>query len=167
MAFLLLIKSQKLILCQHWKKGIDEARKEIEAIAEADHAPTFENTIEALEKAGELLDKVSSVLFNLNAAETNDEIQRIAREVSPKLSAFDNEVKQNEKLWNRIKQVNNNKASYGLSEEQLMLLDKTVKGFVRNGADLKGEDKERFKEISIELSTLSLQFGENLLAENQ
>lgn len=154
---------------EHYMPALDEsiarARKEIEAIAEAKDKPTFANTIEALESTGEELDKVTSVLFNLNNAETNDDLQSIARDTSPKLSAFDNEVKQNTALWSRIKEVYNNKASFNLDYEQEMLLDKTYKSFVRSGADLDEEKKQRYREVSMELSKLSLQFGENLLAE--
>lgn len=158
-----------LIKLEHYMPALDEsigrARKEILAIANATDKPTFKNTIEALESTGEYLDKVTSVLFNLNSAETNDDLQAVARDASPKLSAFDNEIKQNAALWARIKEVYENKDSFGLDYEQEMLLDKTYKGFVRSGADLDGEKKERYKEITMELSKLSLQFGENLLAE--
>lgn len=147
------------------EKGIESASAEITEIAENEEPPTFENTIEQLEKSGELLDRVSGVLFNLNAAETSDELQAVARDASPKLSAFDNEVKQNQKLWTRIKSVFENKSAFDLDHEQEMLLEKTYKSFVRSGADLQGEAKERYKEITMELSRLSLQFGENLLAE--
>ena len=147
------------------KKAIEEARADIEAIVSQTEAPTFANTIEAMEESGELMEKVTSVLFNLNSAETSDELQAVARDASPMLSEFDNEIKTNEKLWSRIKSVYENKDSFGLTGEQEMLLDKTYKGFVRSGADLKGDKKERYKEVSIELSKLSLEFGENLLAE--
>ena len=146
-------------------EGIGQARMEIEAIANSTAEPTFENTIEELEKSGEVLDKVTTVLFNLNSAETNDDLQALARDASPKLSAFDNEIKQNKALWERIKAVYENKDSLGLDGEQLMLLEKTYKSFIRSGADLNGSQKERYKEVSMELSRLSLQFGENLLAE--
>ncbi|MEQ8240247.1 MAG: M3 family metallopeptidase [Cyclobacteriaceae bacterium] len=144
------------------EEGIARAKKEIDLITDNEDNPTFANTIEALEKGGELLGNVASVLFNLNSAETSDDLQAITRDASPMLSAFDNEVKQNEKLWKRIKTVYQNAKSTG---EEAMLLEKTYKGFVRSGADLQGESKERFKEISMELSKLTLQFGENLLAE--
>lgn len=147
------------------KQAITEAREEIQNIAESTDPATFENTIEALEKSGTLMERVTSVLFNLNSAETNDELQGVAREASPLLSEFDNEVKQNTRLWERIKTVFENREHLSLDGEQSMLLDKTYKGFVRSGADLDGAKKERYKEISIELSRLSLQFGENLLAE--
>ncbi len=147
------------------QKAIEEARAEIEAIASQDEGPTFSNTIEAMEESGALMERVTSVLFNLNSAETSDELQAVARDASPMLSEFDNEIKTNEKLWARIKSVYEHKVSFGLNGEQEMLLDKTYKGFVRSGADLKGAAKDRYKEVAIELSRLSLEFGENVLAE--
>lgn len=147
------------------KQALSEAREEIEAIANNTEGATFENTILAMEYSGGLLDKVATVLFNLNSAETSDELQGIAREASPMLSEFDNEVKQNEKLWARIKTVYEQRLTYGLDEEQRMLLDKCYKNFVRSGADLDGDAKKRFKEISMELAKLSLEFGEHVLAE--
>lgn len=144
---------------------IDESRKEIEAIAESEEVPTFANTIEAMEHVGERLGVVTSVLFNLNAAETTEAIQKVTQEASPELSAFDSEIKQNEKLFARIKTVYEQKDQIDLSQEQSQLLEKTYKSFVRSGADLGTEDKKRFKDISIELSKLGLTFGENLLAE--
>ncbi|MEQ9306486.1 MAG: M3 family metallopeptidase [Marinoscillum sp.] len=147
------------------EKAIEEARSEIAAITSNSDNPTFENTILEMERSGGLLERVTSVLFNLNSAETSDELQAVARDASPMLSEFDNEVKTNEKLWNRIKTVYEQKDQFGLDHEQTMLLDKTYKGFVRSGANLSGKARDRYKEVSIELSKLSLQFGENLLAE--
>ncbi|MFY0607204.1 MAG: M3 family metallopeptidase [Cyclobacteriaceae bacterium] len=147
------------------QKAIEEGLAEIENIATQTAEPTFENTIEAMDRAGALLGRVTSVLFNINSAETNDAIQEVAREAAPMLSEFDNEVKQNEQLWKRIKTVYLDAERATLSKEQIMLLDKTYKGFVRSGADLDGEKKERYKEISLQLAQLSLEFGENLLAE--
>ena len=145
--------------------AIEISRKEIDAITSNSEPATFANTIEAMEAGGEMLGRVSSVLFNLNAAETSDALQVIARDASPLLSAFSNEVNQNEKLWARIKAVHENEKSFDLDGEQKMLLKKTYKSFVRNGADLDNEKKLRFKEVSMELAQLSLEFGENLLAE--
>lgn len=157
------IKNEHYLPALH--QAIAEAREEITRIADAGEVATFENTIEAMERTGGLMEKVTSVLFNLNAAETNDELQAVARDASPLLSEFDNEIKQNKKLWGRIKSVYEGRSGLGLNHEQEMLLEKTYKGFVRSGADLEGAQKDRYKEISIELSRLSLQFGENLLAE--
>ncbi len=145
--------------------SIKESRAEVEAIANSSDEPTFENTVVALDQSGERLGVVSHVLFNLNSAETNDEIQAAARDASPLLSEHSNEVFQNEKLFERVKAVYDQKDSLELDLEQKMLLEKSYKAFVRNGANLDGKKKERFREISKELSQLGLKFGENLLAE--
>jgi len=141
------------------------SEKEIDAIVEDPAEPTFENVIEVLAFSGEKLDVVSGIFFNLNSAETNDEIQKIAQEVSPLLTDFSAKISQNEKLFGKIKKVYDEKEKYDLNEEQQMLLNETYKGFVRSGALLNESDKEKFKEISIELSKKSLQFGQNVLAE--
>ncbi len=141
------------------------SEKEIDAIVEDPAEPTFENVIEALAFSGEKLDVVSSIFFNLNSAETNDEIQKIAQEVSPILTEFSAKISQNEKLFGKIKKVYDEREKYNLNEEQQMLLNETYKGFVRSGALLNESDKEKFKAISIELSKKSLQFGQNVLAE--
>lgn len=143
---------------------IKTSEAEIEHIANNPEAPTFSNTIEALAYAGEQLDVVSNIFFNLNSAETNDEIQQIAQEVSPLLTEYSSKISQNEKLFERIKKVYDEKANYELNEEQQTLLNETYKGFVRNGALLNETDKEKLKNISIELSTKQLQFGQNVLA---
>ena len=141
------------------------SEKEIDDIVENNEEPSFENVIEALAYSGEKLDVVSSIFFNLNSAETNDEIQKIAQEVSPLLTEFSAKISQNEKLFSKIKKVYEEQQKYQLNEEQQMLLSETYKGFVRSGALLNETDKEKFKEISIELSKKSLQFGQNVLAE--
>lgn len=141
------------------------SEKEIDDIFENNEEPSFENVIEALAYSGEKLDVVSSIFFNLNSAETNDEIQKIAQEVSPLLTEFSAKISQNEKLFSKIKKVYEEQQKYQLNEEQQMLLSETYKGFVRSGALLNETDKEKFKEISIELSKKSLQFGQNVLAE--
>ncbi|HAI81719.1 MAG TPA: peptidase M3 [Chryseobacterium sp.] len=141
------------------------SEKEIDDIVEYKEEPSFENVIEALAYSGEKLDVVSSIFFNLNSAETNDEIQKIAQEVSPLLTEFSAKISQNEKLFSKIKKVYEEQQKYQLNEEQQMLLSETYKGFVRSGALLNETDKEKFKEISIELSKKSLQFGQNVLAE--
>lgn len=142
------------------------SEKEIDDIVENNEEPSFENVIEALAYSGEKLDVVSSIFFNLNSAETNDDIQKIAQEVSPLLTEFSAKISQNEKLFSKIKKVYEEQQKYQLNEEQQMLLSETYKGFVRSGALLNETDKEKFKEISIELSKKSLQFGQNVLAEN-
>lgn len=148
-----------------FEKAIEMARAEIDAITNNHDAPTFENTIEALEFSGETLDRISSIFFNLNSAETNNEIQKIAQEVSPLLSEFGNDITLNEKLFDRIKSVYENKSAFDLSDEQQMLLDKKYKSFTRNGALLADEKKSRLREIDAELSKLKLTYGENVLAE--
>ena len=146
-------------------KAIETAKKEIDQIVENKAAPTFENTIEALDYTGEQLDRISSIFFNLNAAETNDEIQKIAQEVSPLLTEFSNDVALNTALFERVKSVYNTKASLILREEQKTLLDKKYKGFSRNGANLNADEKEILRAIDKEQSQLQLTFGENILAE--
>lgn len=148
------------------ENGIAVARKEIDAIVANTETPTFKNTIEALDFSGELLSNVTSVFFNLNSAETNDEIQKIAQEISPLLTEYANDIALNEKLFIRVKAVYDNKEDQSkLTPEQSMLLDKTYKGFVRNGANLSDSNKEELRKIDKELSKLSLNFGENVLAE--
>jgi len=148
-----------------FKKAIESAKDEIDQIVQNEEAPTFENTIEALDYTGEQLDRISSIFFNLNAAETNDEIQKIAQEVSPLLTEFSNDVALNTTLFERVKSVYNTKASLSLSEEQKTLLDKKYKGFSRNGANLNPDQKETLRAIDKEQSQLQLTFGENILAE--
>lgn len=145
-------------------KAIQIAKKEINSITENTAAPSFENTIEALDSSGETLGRISSIFFNLNSAETNDEIQRIAREVSPQLSEFGNDVTLNLDLFKRVKAVYDQKSDLDLTEEQKTLLDKQYKRFSRNGANLTDDKKVRLREIDSELSKLTLAFGENVLA---
>ncbi|KQC31206.1 M3 family metallopeptidase [Flagellimonas eckloniae] len=154
---------------EHFKpaflEAIENARKEIDAIAENTEEPTFENTLEALDFSGKQLDRISSIFFNLNSAETNDEIQKIAQEVSPLLSEFSNDITLNESLFQRIKSVYEQKDDLDLTVEQQTLLKKRYKSFSRNGANLNDTDKKRLREIDAELSKLKLKFGENVLAE--
>jgi Zn-dependent oligopeptidase len=147
------------------KEGIEAARKEIDAITSNPDAPTFENTIEAMTFGGEILERASSIFFNLHSAETNDEIQKIAMEASPLLSEFGNDVRLNTALFERVKAVYNQKDNLNLTEEQKTLLDKQYKSFSRNGANLPEDKKNKLREIDMELSKISLQFGENVLAE--
>ncbi|TNJ43790.1 M3 family metallopeptidase [Tamlana fucoidanivorans] len=147
------------------KAAINLAKKEIEAITNNPETPTFENTIEALEFSGEQLDRISSIFFNLNSAETNETIQKIAQEVSPLLSEFSNDITLNKALFARIKAVYNTKDTLDLTVEQQMLLDKKHKSFSRNGANLSAEKKEKLRTIDKKLSQLKLKFGENVLAE--
>ena len=154
---------------EHFKpaiiSAIDLARLEIEKIVTTQVAPNFENTIEALEFSGRQLDLVTNIFFNLNSAETNEEIQKIAQEVSPLLSEFRNDIILNEFLFKKVKAVYSQKESLGLNVEQRMLLDKKYKAFSRNGANLPDDKKQELREIDKKLSSLSLKFGENVLAE--
>jgi len=140
-------------------------KTQINEISENKEAPTFKNTIEALDGTGIQLDRITSIFFNLNSAETNDEIQKIAQEISPALSDFKNDLLLNEKLFKRVKQVYENRTSLSLNKEQTMLLKKSYIGFTRNGANLSYKDKDKLREIDGKLSKLKLQFGENVLAE--
>ncbi|WP_417431190.1 M3 family metallopeptidase [Halpernia sp.] len=146
-----------------FKKLIDESLAEIEEIVSNSNKPNFENIIETLAFSGEQLDRVSNIFFNLNSAETNDEIQKIAQEISPLLTEYSSKISQNEKLFSKIKEVYKQK-NEELNGEQKMLLEETYKGFVRSGADLNEEDKKKLEKINIELSSKTLKFGENVLA---
>jgi Zn-dependent oligopeptidase len=144
---------------------IQETKDEINAICENPEKATFENTIEALEFCGEQLDRVSSVFFNLNSAETSKEMQEIAQKVSPLLSEFSNDITLNETLFKRIKEVYDAKEKLNLDAEQSMLLDRKYKSFSRNGANLLEDKKEILREIDKELSSSQLKFSEHVLAE--
>ena len=148
-----------------FKTAIEKAKAEIDDIVNQAQQPTFENTIEALEYSGEELSIISSLFFNLNAAETNEQIQSIAQEVSPLLSEFSNDITLNEQLFERVKAVFNQKESLNLNTEQSTLLDKKYKSFSRNGANLPEDKKEKLREIDKKLSQLKLKFGEYVLAE--
>ncbi len=147
------------------KHEIEEAKKEIDTIVTNQELPTYKNVIEALEFSGEQLDRVTTLFFNLNSAETNSEIQKLAQEISPLLSDYSSDIRLNELLFEKVKTIYNQKEKLELSTEQLTLLDKKYKGFSRNGANLSQEDKETLRQIDKELSKLSLKFGENVLAE--
>ncbi|WP_282166019.1 M3 family metallopeptidase [Cellulophaga baltica] len=146
-------------------QAIADARAEIEAITHNSEAPTFKNTIAALDYSGKQLDRVSSVFFNLNSAETNEDIQKIAQEISPILSEFGNDITLNEDLFKRVKAVYDQKKNLDLTTEEQTLLDKKYKGFSRNGANLSEDKKKRLREIDAASSKLKLNFGENILAE--
>lgn len=146
-------------------ENIAKAKAEIDAIINNSEAPTFENTIVALDFSGEQLDRLSSIFFNLNSAETCDEMQKIAQEVSPLLTEFSNDIALNEDLFKRVKAVYDQKDNLPLTTEQATLLDKKFKGFSRNGALLNEEDKLKLREIDTELAKIKLTYGENVLAE--
>ena len=154
---------------EHYKpaieKGIEIAKKEIAEIVQNTAKPTFENTTVALDFTGEKLNRITSIFFNLNSAETNDKLQKIAQEVSPLLSEFGNDITLNEGLFKRVKAVFESKSNLNLTPEQAMLLEKQYKSFARNGANLNEDAKNKLRKIDAQLSTLSLKFGENVLAE--
>ncbi|WP_440120866.1 M3 family metallopeptidase [Tenacibaculum sp. Ill] len=147
------------------KEAIQIATNEINAIVENPEAPTFENTTVALDNTGNTLDRATSIFFNLNSAETNEEIQKIAKDISPWLSEFRNDMILNEELFKRVKTVYDQLSDLNLTPEQEMLLDKQYKSFARNGANLNEADKAELRKIDAELAKLSLQFGEHVLAE--
>lgn len=148
-----------------FEESIRQGEAEIEAIKNNAEAPTFQNTVVALDRAGKLLDRTSGVFFNLLNAETNDELQNIAQEVSPLLTKFQNDISLDPLLFERVKKVYEQKESLELTPEQYTLLENSYIGFVRRGANLSETDKEKFRAISTELSKLTLTFGENVLKE--
>ena len=146
-------------------EGIKQNQAEIDAIVSNPSEPNFENTILALDKSGELLDKVQGVFGPLNGANTSDEMQLAAREITPMLSKHRDAISMNPELFKKVKAVYDKRASLGLDDQQLRVVEKIYQDFERNGANLSPEDQEKLKAINTELSTLSLKFGENLLAE--
>lgn len=154
---------------EHYVPAFEEAMKqhmnEINEIVNNPKAPTFENTIVALDKAGSLLTRVSSPFFNLLGSETNDELQTIAQKMSPLLTEHSNSIRLNEKLFERVKAVYENRSKLKLTPEQSMLLKKIYDGFADNGANLSEKDKVKYRKLSKELSMLTLNFGQNVLKE--
>ena len=148
------------------EQGIVEHAAEIEKIANNPETATFENTIEALDRSGKRLGVISAIFFNLNSAETNDQIQRLAREISPLLTEHSNDILLDQELFQRVAQVFATKGALNLNPEQTTLLDKTYKSFVRNGAKLSTEEADKLRKIDQELAQLGLRFGENVLAES-
>ena len=148
-----------------FKAALEQHNQEIDAIVNDSQDPSFENTIVALENAGSLLGNVSRVFFNLNSAHTNDSIQAIAKDLAPVLSAHGDEISLNEKLFARVKKVYDDRTDLALDGEDTKLLEETYKSFVRSGANLSESDKETLKKINAELSVLTNDFGQNLLAE--
>lgn len=147
-----------------FQAAIAEGKQEIDSIVENPQEPTFENTILALNYAGEKLNRVSSIFFNMNEANTNDQMQQIAEEISPALTEFSLSILLNEKLFERVKKVYEQRADLNLGKEEARLLEETYKGFAKNGANLSAEDKVKFSKIQEELSLLSLKFSKNALA---
>lgn len=146
-------------------KGFEEQKKEVKTIINNPGEPTFENTIKAFAYSGQLLQRVSSVFGALNSANTNDSLQVINRELSPISSKHRDDINLNDTLFSKIKSIYENKAKFKLTEEEKKVLDDTYKDFVRSGAALSPEDKDKLRKINKDLSILSVQFGQNLLAE--
>ena len=146
-----------------FRQGIEEAKNEIDAIVANSDEPTFENTIEAMEYSGKTLNRVSGIFFNLMEADTNEEMQKIAEEVSPMLTEYSMYVSLNKPLFERVKSVYEKRESLGLEKDQMRLLENTYRSFSRSGANLSEEDKAKYSKYSEELSLLSLKFGKNVL----
>ena len=158
-----------LIQTEHFEPavsaGIEEQNREIEEIIHNPETPTFANTIVALERSGKTLDRITTVFGNLLSAETNDEMQAIAERIMPQLTEHSNNISLNEKLFSRIKSVYESEEKNSLNQEEKMLLHNTYDGFIRSGANLSEKQKERFRELSSELSILTLKFSQNNLKE--
>ena len=158
-----------LIQTEHFEPavsaGIEEQNREIEEIIHNPETPTFANTIVALERSGKTLDRITTVFGNLLSAETNDEMQAIAERIMPQLTEHSNNISLNEKLFSRIKSVYESEEKSSLNQEEKMLLHNTYDGFIRSGANLSEKQKERFRELSSELSILTLKFSQNNLKE--
>ena len=147
------------------EEGIKQQREELDLIVNNSEPPTFENTIAALEKSGKLLSKVSRVFFNLTSANTNDELQKVAEKITPELTKLNNDIYLNEKLYQRIKTIYEERDKLNLSKEELRLLDNYYSDFTRAGIGLSEEKKARLREINQQLSSLQLKFGDNLRKE--
>ena len=147
-----------------FKEGIAQAKAEIDAIVANSAQPDFENTIEAMERSGKTLNKVSSIFFNLLEADSDETLQQIAEEVSPLLNDYQMYVSLNEKLFARVKSVWERKEDLGLAQDQMTLLEKTYKSFTRGGANLQGEDRQKYAQLSEQLSLATIRFGRNVLA---
>jgi peptidyl-dipeptidase Dcp len=146
-------------------KGMEEQKKEIDAIVNDTLPPTFFNTVETLDRTGDMLGRVSAVFYSLQSANTNDEIQKIANEVTPLLTKHQDDITLNERLFRKIKSIYDSRQTAGLNAEQMKLLDDYYAGFIRGGANLSAGQKERFRAINEELSVLQLKFDENVLKE--
>ena len=157
------------IMVRHYmpafEKGMADARKEIDKLVKNREEPGYENTIEALDRSGELLTRVTSVFFAQTSANTNDSLQMLDLEIRPKLTAFRDEIRLNPELFKRVKSVYENKEKFNLNDEQLFLLDNLYKEFVRNGANLNQTDQDTLKKINQKLSVLCVRFNQNVLDE--
>ncbi|MEE4117025.1 MAG: M3 family metallopeptidase [Marinilabiliaceae bacterium] len=158
-----------LIKAEHFmpafEKGMEESKKEVEAILSSTEEPTFENTFVALDRAGELLSKVSTVFFGLSSANTSPEIQEIQMEISPKLAAHNDEISLDPRLYEKLKALYDKRDKFNLTDEELFLLESQYMALVRNGAGLSDEDKEKLKAYNQEISILRVKLQNNVLAE--
>lgn len=154
---------------EHYKpammRGLEEGRKEIEAIVNSSEEPTFENTIVALDQQGALLRKVRTVFSGQNSVNTTDQMQELSREMSPLFSKYSDDINLNPKLFARVKAVYDKRDQLNLDKEQMKLLEETYKGFVRGGANLSDEDQAKLRELNSKISMLQLTFGQNMLKE--
>ncbi|MEA1874348.1 MAG: M3 family metallopeptidase [Bacteroidota bacterium] len=148
-----------------FEEGIKQQNEEIQAIANVEEPATFENTILAFDRSGDLLTRVSNVFFNISSADNSDELQEIAKEVTPMISKHNNNMMLNSELFERVKAVYDNRFDAELNDSQIRVVEKIYQDFERSGANLNEDDKDRMREINNKLSMLSLDFGNNLLAE--
>ncbi len=146
-----------------FREGMEQQKAEIEAIVNNPEAPTFENTVLALEYSGQLLNEVSSVFFNLTSCDNSDEMEAIEEEVTPLLSAHGDDIMLNAKLFQRVKAVYDQRESLGLNPEQMRLVEEQYKGFVRNGANVPQEQQARFRELNEQIASLTMRFAQNVL----
>lgn len=157
------------IKVEHYKeaflKGMEEQKKEIDAIVNQRSVPDFDNTIAAFDQSGELLNKVNTVFYGLNSCNTNDEMQALNKELTPLLSAHRDDISLNPALFARVKEVYERREQLGLDKEQNKLLEETYKKFVRGGANLDSVDQAKLRQLNSEISMLQLTFGQNLLKE--
>ena len=157
------------IKAEHYKpafvKGIEEHNKEIAAIVNNKRQATFDNTIAALDRSGQLLNKVASVFYGQNSANTSNELQAISREISPMMSRHSDDITMNAALFQRVKYVYDNQSQMNLDKEQKKLLEETYKSFVRSGANLDAAKQEQLRKLNEEISMLQVAFGQNMLAE--
>lgn len=155
------------IKAEHYMPAFEEAMKQgladIDAIVNNSAAPTFQNTIEAYEKSGEMLTIVAGCFYNLTSSETNEQLQQIEMELSPKLSDYSSTIRLNEGLFQRIKAVYDQRGKLKLNKEQQKLLDDIYESFANNGANLSPEDKQTYRELTARLSQLTLTYGQNVL----
>jgi peptidyl-dipeptidase Dcp len=148
-----------------FEKGIADGRKEVELIVSNKETPTFENTIVAFDNAGELLSNVRAVFFAQASANTSDSLQKIEVDISPKLAAYDDEIRMNPGLFKKVKYIYDNQSGMKLNPDQAFILENLYKGFVRNGANLNKQDQDSLKKLNQDISLLSVKFSQNILNE--